>query len=259
MTDSLFSLAGQNALVTGSSRGIGKAIADRFVQHGARVIISSRKAEVCEQAAAEINQRHGREGAAVPIAANVSRKEDLQALHASSVAALGQIDTLVCNAAIHPYVGPAMGTSDEVMAKIINANIMGNHWLAQLVLPGMVERGFGRIIFIASIVGHMGSKQFYSYSMTKAADMQMSRALAAEYGPHNIRVNTVAPGTINTDMARGLIDDPEAMRQEMGRNTTQRLGEPDEIAGVVVMLASPAGAYINGQTINVDGGYTMAY
>lgn len=258
MGASLFDLTGRNALVTGSSRGIGKAIADRFVEHGANVVISSRKADACALAADEINARHGRK-AAVPVAANVSRKPDLEALFAGAEAALGQIDILVCNAAIHPYVGPAMGTPDELMRKVIDANVMGNHWLAQLALPGMIERGFGRIVLIASIAGHFGSSQFYSYSITKAADMQMARALAAEHGAAGIRVNTVAPGTIRTDMARGLIEDPVAMEHEMRRNTVGRLGEPDEIAGVVVMLASPAGAYINGQTINVDGGYTISF
>ncbi len=259
MTDSLFDLSGLNALVTGSSRGIGRAIADRFVQHGARVVISSRKADACEATAAEINARRGKADAAVPIAANVSRREDLVGLYARSVAALGKVDLLVCNAAIHPYVGPAMGTSDEAMRKVIDANVMGNHWLIQQALPGMLERGFGRIVLIASIAGHFGSDKFYSYSMTKAADMQMARALAVEHGRNGIRVNTVAPGTILTDMARNMTENEEFMANEMRRNTVQRLGAPDEIAGVVVMLCSPAGAYVNGQVINVDGGYTISF
>ncbi|MBD0417343.1 SDR family NAD(P)-dependent oxidoreductase [Oryzicola mucosus] len=258
IADSLFDLSGLNALVTGSSRGIGRAIADRFVQHGARVIISSRKEDACAATAAEINARR-RVEAAIPIAANVSRREDLEHLYAKSVEGLGQIDIVVCNAAIHPYVGPAMGTSDEAMRKVIDANVMGNHWLIQQALPGMIERGFGRIVLIASIAGHFGSDKFYSYSITKAADMQMGRALAAEHGRNGIRVNTVAPGTILTDMARGMTENKEFMDAEMRRNTVQRLGDPDEIAGVVVMLASPAGAYINGQVINVDGGYTISF
>lgn len=259
ISDTLFDLAGLNALVTGSSRGIGRAIADRFVQHGARVIISSRKMDSCEATAADINARRGRPDAAIPIAANVSRREDLEQLYAKSAEALGKIDIVVCNAAIHPYVGPAMGTSDEAMRKVIDANVMGNHWLIQQALPGMLERGFGRIILIASIVGHFGSDKFYSYSISKAADMQMARSLAAEHGRSGIRVNTVAPGTVLTDMARGVTEDKEYMEHEMRRNTVQRLGQPDEIAGVVVMLASAAGAYVNGQVINVDGGYTISF
>lgn len=256
---SLFDLGGLNALVTGSSRGIGRAIAERFVQHGARVIISSRKADACNATAAEINARWGRVDAAIPIAANVSHRTDLVELYNNSVEVMGKIDLLVCNAAIHPYVGPAMGTSDDAMRKIIDANIMGNHWLIQQALPGMLERGFGRIVLIASIVGHFGSEKFYSYSMTKAADMQMARALASEHGRSGIRVNTVAPGTVLTDMARNVTGDREYMEHEMRRNTVQRLGQPDEIAGVVVLLCSAAGAYINGQVINVDGGYSIAF
>jgi NAD(P)-dependent dehydrogenase (short-subunit alcohol dehydrogenase family) len=258
MASSLFDLTGKVAIITGSSRGIGRAIAERMAEHGAKIVISGRKADACEAAASAINAGV-RPSSAVAVPANVSKRGDLETLVAQAKETFGPIDILVCNAAIHPYVGPAMGTSDEVMRKIIDANLMSAHWLAQMVLPDMVERGFGRIIFIASIAGLQGSSNFYSYSITKAAEMQMARALAVEYGARGIRVNVIAPGTIKTDMARPYIENPALMAAEMRRNTVKRLGEPDEIAGVALMLAAPAGGYINGQVLAVDGGYSINY
>jgi NAD(P)-dependent dehydrogenase (short-subunit alcohol dehydrogenase family) len=258
LANQLFDLNGLTALITGSSRGIGKACALRMAEQGARVVVSGRRAETCAAAASEI-EAATQAGQAIAVPANVTRREELAALVARATSAFGGIDILVCNAAIHPYVGPAMGTSDDVMRKILDANLMSAHWLCQMVLPGMVERGFGRIVFVASIAGLQGSSKFYSYSITKAAEMQMARALAVEYGARNIRVNVIAPGTVDTDMAAPYKANPAMMESEMRRNTVKRLGLPDEIAGVAVMLAAPAGAYINGQVIAVDGGYSINF
>ena len=145
------------------------------------------------------------------------------------------------------------------LRKMMDANVMGNHWLCQMVLPGMADRGFGRIVMVSSIAGHMGSGTSYSYSISKAADMEMARCPAAEYGARNIRVNVIAPGTVKTSMAAAVMNDEALMRREMRRNTTGRLGEPDGSAGVAVMLAAPAGAYLNGQVIDVDDGFIMSY
>ena len=258
LENSLFDMTGLRALVTGSSRGIGRATAERFAQHGAQGVVSGRKIGPAEETAAAINATFGRP-AAQAVAANIADRDSLAALIDESVRIMGGIDVLVCNAAIHPYVGPAMETPDSVMRKMMDANVMGNHWLCQMVLPGMADRGFGRIVMVSSIAGHMGSGTFYSYSISKAADMEMARCLAAEYGARNIRVNVIAPGTVKTSMAAAVMNDEALMRREMRRNTTGRLGEPDGSAGVAVMLAAPAGAYLNGQVIDVDDGFIMSY
>ncbi|MFN3592055.1 MAG: SDR family NAD(P)-dependent oxidoreductase, partial [Thermaurantiacus sp.] len=205
----LFDLSGQVAVITGSSRGIGKAIAHRMAEHGANVVVSSRKAEACDAAVAEINAAVGRD-AAVACPANISSKDALQALADFALERFGKVDTLVCNAASNPYFGPMGGIADEQFQKILMNNIVSNHWLAQMLGPGMVERGAGSIIIISSIGGLRGSPVIGAYNISKAADMQLARNLAHEYGPHNVRVNCIAPGLIRTDFARALWEDPGA-------------------------------------------------
>ena len=254
----LFNLSGKTAIITGSSKGIGRAIAERLAEHGARVVISSRKAGPCEEAAAEINARHG-EGRAVAIPANIASRDDLQRLVDETNAAFGRIDILVCNAATNPYAGPMAGISDEQFEKILQNNVISNHWLIQMVAPQMLERKDGSIILLSSIGGLRGNALIGAYNISKAADMQMARNLAVEWGPSNVRVNCIAPGLIKTDFARYLWENPDLLKTVTEPAPLKRIGQPDEIAGAAVYLASPASAYMTGQTLVVDGGVTIAW
>ncbi len=250
----LFDLTGKVAVVTGSTKGIGKAIAERLAEHGAKVVISSRKGAACEAVAAEINAEHP--GAAIAAPANISSKDDLQRLVEVARDAFGQIDILVCNAASNPYYGPMAGITDEAFHKVLGNNIVSNHWLIHMVAPEMAERKDGAIIIISSIGGLRGSGMLGAYAISKAADMQLARNLAQELSPSNIRVNCIAPGLVKTDFARALWDSPEAERRSSVGTPLIRLGEPDDIAGAAVFLASRAGAWVTGQTLVVDGGST---
>ncbi|MCR5868753.1 MAG: SDR family NAD(P)-dependent oxidoreductase [Aquincola tertiaricarbonis] len=253
---SLFSLEGQVAVITGSSRGIGKAIAERMAEQGARVVISSRKAEPCNEVAAAINARHGA-GRAIAIPANISSKQELQHLAEETVRQLGPITTLVCNAASNPYYGPLAGIEDDQFRKILENNVIANHWLINFVAPSMIERQQGSIVIVSSIGGLRGSPVIGAYNISKAADFQLARNLAVEYGPHNVRVNCIAPGLIRTDFARALWEDEAMLKQRMSTTPLRRIGEADEIAGAAVFLASPASSYMTGQSIVVDGGVTI--
>lgn len=254
----LFDLTGKSAIVTGSSRGIGKAIAERLAEHGARVTISARKAGPCEEVAASINARYG-EGRAIAVPANISSKEDLQRLTDETVKAFGRIDVLVCNAAVNPYAGPMAGISDDQFWKILQNNVVSNHWLIQMASPGMLERREGSIVIVSSIGGLRGNALIGAYNVSKAADFQLARNLAVEYGQSGVRVNCIAPGLIQTDFARYLWENPEILKQVTAPMPMKRIGQPDEIAGAAVYLASRASSYMTGQTIVVDGGVTIAW
>lgn len=254
---SLFSLTGKVALITGSSRGIGRAIAERMAEQGARVVISSRKQDACDAAAAEINERYGA-GRAIAIAANISSKEGLTELVQRTQQEWGSIDILVCNAASNPYYGPMAGISDEQFRKIFDNNVLSNHWLISLVSPDMVKRKAGAIIIVSSIGGLHGSSIIGAYNVSKAADFQLARNMAVELGPHNVRVNCIAPGLIQTDFARALWDNPDTLAQATSTTPLGRIGQPDEIAGAAVFLASDAGSFMTGQAMVIDGGVTIA-
>ena len=252
----LFDLHGKVAVVTGSSRGIGRAIAERLAEHGAKVVVSSRKQDACDAVAAGIDDARGA-GTALAVAANISRKDDLAALVERTQAAFGRIDILVCNAASNPYYGPMAGIADEQFRKILDNNVLANHWLISMVAPQMIERRDGAIIIVSSIGGLRGSPVLGAYCISKAADLQLARNLAVEYGPHNVRINCIAPGLIKTDFAKALWDDPDTLREATRTTPLRRIGAPDEIAGAAVFLASPAGSFMTGQTIVVDGGATV--
>jgi NAD(P)-dependent dehydrogenase (short-subunit alcohol dehydrogenase family) len=251
----LFDLSGKTAIVTGSSRGIGKAIAHRLAEHGANVVVSSRKADACDAAVSEIEAAVGRK-CAVTITANIAVKEALQNLVDETRKRFGAIDILVCNAASNPYFGPMADMSDEQFNKILQNNIVSNHWLIQMTAPEMRARRSGSIIIISSIGGLRGTEVLGAYAISKAADMQLTRNLAAEFGPDNVRVNTIAPGLIKTDFAKALWDNPQILKRSTERAPLRRIGEPDEIAGMAVFLAAPAGAFTTGQTFVIDGGQT---
>jgi NAD(P)-dependent dehydrogenase (short-subunit alcohol dehydrogenase family) len=252
---SLFSLTGKVAIVTGSSRGIGRAIAERLAEHGAKVVISSRKPQPCEEVRDEINRKHG-EGTAISVPANISSKQDLKNLVDETNRQFGKVDIVVCNAASNPYYGPFAGIEDDQFRKILENNVIANHWLISFVAPQMIERKEGSIIIVSSIGGLRGSPIIGAYCVSKAADMQLARNLAVEYGPHNVRVNCIAPGLIKTDFARALWEDPEGLKQRTASTPLRRIGEPDEIAGAAVFLASQAGAFMTGQSLVIDGGVT---
>ena len=252
----LFDLSGQVAVITGSSRGIGRAIALRMAEHGARVVISSRKADACAAVVAEIDAAHG-PGRALALPANISSKTDLERLVTQTLATWGRIDTLVCNAASNPYYGPQAGIADEQFRKILDNNIVANHWLISMAAPGMIERRAGSIIIVSSIGGLRGSPIIGAYCISKAADMQLARNLAVEYGPHNVRVNCIAPGLIRTDFAKALWEDEALLTSRMSTTPLRRIGEADEIAGAAVYLASAAGSYMTGQSLVIDGGVTI--
>jgi NAD(P)-dependent dehydrogenase (short-subunit alcohol dehydrogenase family) len=253
---SLFDLTGKVAIVTGSTRGIGEAIVHRLAEHGAKVVVSSRKAEACDKVAAAINARHPGHALAVPC--NISSKAALQALVDAADAEWGKIDILICNAAVNPYFGPSKDMPDEALDKIMASNVKSNHWLSHMVLPQMVARRDGVIIILSSIGGIRGSSVLGGYCLSKAADFQLARNLAVEYGEHNIRINCIAPGLVKTDFARALWENPEILKRSTATAPLRRIGEPDEIAGAAVFLAGKAGAFMTGQQIVIDGGVTIA-
>ncbi len=252
----LFDLTGKVAIVTGSTRGIGRAAAEALAEHGAKVVISSRKQDACDEAAAEIDARFGA-GTALAVAASISDKAALQNLVDQTRRAFGRIDVLVCNAASNPYYGPLADIADEQFRKILDNNIVSNHWLIQMVAPEMRARREGSIVIVSSIGGLRGSAQLGAYCVSKAADMQLARNYAVEFGPDNVRVNCIAPGLIKTDFARALWEDPERIKATNSTTPLRRIGEPEEIAGAVVYLASRASTFMTGQAMVIDGGVTI--
>ncbi|PCJ24761.1 MAG: short-chain dehydrogenase [SAR86 cluster bacterium] len=252
---SLFNLEGKVALITGSTKGIGLAIATRMAEQGAQVVISSRNQDVCDEVAAGIREKGGK---AIAIACNINHKDQLQNLAAKTEEQLGKVGILVCNAALNPYFGPSQDIPDEAFDKVMHANIGSVHRLCQLVIPGIAESGGGSVIIISSIGGLKGTDALGAYAISKAADMQIARNLAVEWGPKNVRVNCIAPGLVRTDFARALWENPEIYKATVANYPLRRIGEPDEIAGMAVLLASDAGSFTTGQTIVIDGGGTIS-
>lgn len=250
-----FDLTGQVAIVTGSSKGIGKAIAETMAAMGAKVVVSSRKADACEAVAAGIRSAGGQ---ATVVPCNIGRRAECEALVKGAIEAYGKVDALVCNAAVNPYFGPLAGISDDAFDKIMATNIKSNLWLANLTAPGMAERGGGSITIVSSIGGLKGSERLGAYGISKAADFGLARSLAVELGPKNIRVNSIAPGLVKTDFARALWEDPVNLQKRTSTTPLRRIGDPDDIGGVAAFLASKAAAFITGQVIVADGGVTIA-
>lgn len=251
----MFDLTGKVAIITGSSKGIGKSIAMEMARQGAKVVISSRKAPACEEVAREIENAGG---TAISVPANISDKVQLEKLVAETRRQLGPVDIVVCNAASNPYYGPTEDMPDDAFDKIMRNNILSNIWLIKMALPDMRAKKDGSIIIISSIGGLRGTPIIGAYGISKAADMALTRNLAIELGPDNIRVNTIAPGLIKTDFARALWEDEANLAKRLERQPLKRLGEPDDIGGIAVMLASRAGRFMTGQVVVADGGVLIA-
>lgn len=258
MPSHLFDLTGKVALITGSSKGIGRAIAEEMARHGAQVVISSRKGDICNEVANAINaELDGEPGGAVAIPAHIGHREEIEQLVARTREKLGPIDILVCNAAVNPFYGPMRELPDSAFEKVLHTNIVSNHWLAQAALPDMVERKDGAIIVVSSVGGLKGSSDLGAYCISKAADLQLVRNLAVENGPHNVRVNAISPGLVRTDFARALWENPDLLQRRTAGDPLRRIGEPEEIAGIAVYLASRAGSFTTGQNFVIDGGSTI--
>jgi dehydrogenase/reductase SDR family member 4 len=254
MGKSPFDLSGKVALVTGSTRGIGKSIAEEMARAGARVVVSSRKAEACEQVRAEF-EKQGYEVLAQPC--NVSRKDELQALVDATRRRWGRIDVAVSNAASNPYYGPLAAIPDDAFDKIFANNVKSVLWLAAMTLPGMAELGGGSYITVGSIGGLKASTVIGAYGMSKAADHMLVKNLAAEWGPKNVRVNAIAPGLIKTDFAKALWEDDKRRKERESITPLRRIGDPKDIGAIAVFLASAAAAFVTGQVIVADGGVTI--
>lgn len=251
MSTPLFDLTGKVAVVTGSSRGIGRAIAERMAEHGAKVVVTSRTLDACEEVVKAIEASGG---TAFAHACNISIKEELQSLVEATTRKWGGIDVLVCNAAVNPYYGPSIDMPDDAYDKVMNSNVRSNFWLCNMVLPQMAARGGGSIIVISSIAGLIGTSTLGVYGISKAADMSLVRNIGVEWGPKNIRANCIAPGLVRTDFARTLWEDPKIYAATVKAYPLRRIGEPDEIAGAAIFLAAASGSFVTGQTIVIDGG-----
>jgi len=250
----MFSMQGKTAIVTGSSRGIGRAIAVAYARAGARVVVTSRKLDACEAVVREIAAEGGE---AIALACNISDKEQIHALVERTESAFGPADVLVCNAAVNPFYGPLSEISDAAFAKVLDVNIVSNLWLVNRVAPKMAERGGGSIVIISSIAGLTGSRVLGAYAISKAADMQLARNLALEWGKQGIRANCIAPGLVKTDFAKALWDNPKTLAAALAASPLSRIGEPEDIVGAALLLGSDAGRFITGTTLVVDGGATI--
>lgn len=247
----LFSLAGKRALITGSTRGIGRAIAEEMGRAEARVTISSNEAEACAPVAAEL-AREGIEALALPC--DAASLDQLRALVDGAMRAWAGIDILVCNAGINTYEGPLTEIGDAALTAMLQVNLTNVLRLCGLVIPQMAERRDGAVIIISSLSGLRGNKRIGGYGITKAANAQLARNLAVEWGPDNVRVNAISPGLIETEFAAPILKNPEHLPRRLAQTPLRRVGSPREIAGTAVFLASAAGAFITGQNIVVDGG-----
>jgi len=254
MGRSLFDLTGKVALVTGATRGIGLAIAEEFASAGASVVISSNEADNCESVAARMR----RDGHAVTgIPCDVVYRRELEDLVHASLDLHGHIDILVCNAGIAPHVGPIASASDVDWDSTMTVNLRSVLWLTSLVIPGMAERRDGSVIIVSSIAGVRGNRALGLYGISKAGSAQLARNLAVEWGPSNVRVNAISPGVVDTQFASPMLNDAGIMERRLALTPLRRVGQPREISGGALLLASAAGAFMTGQNVVVDGGTTI--
>jgi NAD(P)-dependent dehydrogenase (short-subunit alcohol dehydrogenase family) len=254
LSDSFFDLTGKTAIVTGSTKGIGRAIAEALARAGASVVISSRKADACEEVSAALQKADLK---AISIPCHIGKREDIENLVTETKRRLGKIDILVCNAAVNPHYGPMATLPDDAFVKVMDSNVRSNWWLCNLSLPDMAARKDGAVIIVSSIAGLKGSLNLGIYAISKAADFQLARNLAVEWGPSNIRVNCIAPGIVRTDFARALWENPAILAKTEEATPLRRVGVVDDIAGAAVFLASRAASWMTGQTLVIDGGVTV--
>lgn len=255
MTD-LFDLTGKVAVLTGASKGMGLHMATALARKGATVVISARKQDQLDAAAAQINAETGA-ARAIPVACNIGSKEQLQGLVDTAHERAGPIDILVGNAGVNPYYGPTSDIPDDAYEKTMSANVQSNLWLAKMVAPDMAQAGGGSMMFTSSIGAFKPSEMLGTYGMSKLALIGLVRNLAAEFGPDGIRVNAICPGLVKTDFARELWDKPEVEERIRKDIPLRRLGEPDDFEGIAVFLASDASRYMTGQALTVCGGSNM--
>lgn len=251
----MFDLTGRVALLTGASKGMGRAMAQGLAEHGATVVISSRKLEACQAAADAINRKQN--GKAVAMACNVSKKAEIEALVEATRREVGPIDVLVGNAGVNMHMGPMSSISDDLFDKIMQTNVRSNHWLAQLVAPDMVSKGKGSIVLTSSINAFEGSKVLGTYGMSKLAIIGLVRNLALEFGTSGVRCNAICPGLVKTDFSEKLWSDPALVAPHLANTALGRLGEPDDFQGPAVFLASDASLFVTGQALTVCGGSHM--
>ena len=252
----LFDLTGKVVLTTGTSKGMGRAMVQAMADHGATVIVSSRKIDQCEEVADEIRSKHGADRAHA-IACNIAHKEALAELVAKTREVAGPIDVVCGNAGVNVAYGPMSEISDEAYDRIMNSNVRSNHWLAQMALPDMIEKGAGSMMFTSSIGAFRASPVLGTYSISKLALIALVRNLALENGPKGVRVNAICPGLIRTDFAKALWENPAAEKRVNEETPLRRLGEPDDLAGAAVYLASEASKFVTGQALTVCGGHAM--
>ena len=252
----LFNLENKNVLLTGASKGMGLAMAQGLVNHGANVVISSRKLDQCEKAAKTINDSIDQEKA-FAYSCNTSIKDELNALVDFSMSKLGSITTLVCNAGVNSFFGSMSEIDDESYDKTMNTNVKSNHWLINMVSPFMKQSGGGSIMITSSIAAFDASETLGTYSISKLAVLGLVRNYASELGPSNIRVNAICPGLVKTDFSKLLWENPDTERATSQRMPLRRLGEADDFMGVAVFLASDESSFMTGQALTICGGASM--
>ncbi len=252
----MFDLTDRVALLTGSSKGMGAAMAEGLAEQGAKVVISSRKIDVCRATAKAINEKVGRE-AAIPIACNAGYKDQLEALVDETRSKLGKIDICVGNAGVNPYYGPMNDISDGAYEKTMRNNVQCNLWLCQMVKPDMEEKKRGSILITASVGAFGPSTTLGTYNISKMAAIALVRNLAAEWGPLGIRVNALCPGLVKTDFAKALWANPEAAEQAIAQTPLRRLGEAQDFKGIAAFISSEEASWITGQALTICGGTYM--
>jgi len=255
MPDQLFSVAGQVVLVSGGSRGIGQAMAAGFRERGATVIITGRDVDALTQTAHAISTS---ESAVTPVVCDVARKDDVERLVSQVLSRFKQIDTLINVAGVNRRK-PALEVTEDDYDFILDINLKGAFLLAQAVGRDMVQRGCGCQINVASINTDRPLKNVLPYAMSKAGIAQMTRGLAAEWGPSGVRVNGIAPGFILTDLTKKLWSNPQMLAWGHANTPQRRLGVPEDLVGAAIFLASPAASFLTGQTLYVDGGFTAGW
>ena len=249
-----FSLEGKVALITGASKGIGEAIARNYANMGAKVVINSRKQEAVDAVANAINTEGG---TAIGVAGQVGNMEDCQKLFDATMSAFGRIDIVVNNAATNPVFGPVENTDASVFDKIMNVNVKAPFELAKLCLPIMEKNGGGSIINVSSIGGLKAEQMLGIYSVSKAALISLTKVMAAEWGKHNIRANVICPGLIQTKFSQALWSNDRIMKHMLSQVPLGRIGQPEEIVGLALFLASEASSYCTGGVFVADGGYLV--